>query len=51
MVMRMCLATGEARLVPSRNRRKLGRSYNRLNREVDRRRAGGGRVSSSEEAE
>jgi len=36
-------ATGEARLVPSRNRRKLGRSYNRLNREIDRRRAGGGR--------
>src|SRR5262245_29682703 len=28
-----------------------GRSYNRLNREVDRRREGGGRVRSSEEAE
>jgi hypothetical protein len=36
-----CLTTGETRLVPPRNRRKLGRSYNRLNWEVDRRRAGG----------
>ena len=51
MVMRMCLTTGETRLAPPRNRRKLGKSYNRLNREVDRRRAGGGGVCKSEEAE
>ena len=51
MVMRMCLTTGETRLVPLGNQRKLGRSYNRLNREIGRRRAGGGGVCMSEEAE
>src|SRR5262249_52373803 len=38
-------------LVPDEKSPEQGRSYNRLNREVDRRRKGGGRVRSSEEAE
>jgi hypothetical protein len=43
-------ATGEALLVPPRNRRKLGRPYNRRHREVGRRREGDGWVRSSAEA-
>jgi len=50
MVTRMCQATGEALLAPPRNRRKLGRSYNRQHREVGRRREGGGWVCSSDDA-
>src|SRR5215470_17774078 len=42
---------GEASLVPDEKSPEQGRSYNRLNREVDRRREGGGRVRSSDEAE
>ena len=36
---------------PSEKSVEQGRSYNRLNREVGRRREGGGRVRSSDEAE
>ena len=50
-VTRTCRATGEALLVPSEKSPEQGRSYNRLNREVDRRREGGGWVRSSDEAE
>jgi hypothetical protein len=43
-------ATGEALLVPPRNRRKLGRPYNRQHREGGRRREGDGWARSSAEA-
>ena len=49
-VTRTCRATGEALLVPSEKSSEQGRSYNRLNREVDRRREGDGWVRSSVEA-
>jgi hypothetical protein len=43
-------ATGETLLVPLRNRRSR-KPYNRKHREIGGRREGGGRASSSEEAE
>ena len=46
MMTRVSLATGEARLLLTRNRQKLGRPYNRFNREVGRRGAGDGWVGS-----
>ena len=43
-------ATGEARLVPERKPLEGALSYNRRTREIDRRRAGGGWVRSSDDA-
>jgi len=50
-VARTCQATGEALLDPGRNHRSKVDRITGINREVDRRREGGGGVRGSEEAE